>query len=268
MYTIGEFANLGHVTPRMLRHWDALGILRPAEVDTVNGYRRYAPAQLQDVLQFAELRTFGCSLDEGADVLRARDRSQAFIAALRTAQSRTRAAVDEHEAQLARLEARLSQLEGGSPMSDITITSIPAVTVYAKTGVVPDGENVPSVVDVLLPQLNEALDTAGVDYAYEGIFVYDAVPDSPDTRLTVSAIANGTPQAGSGYDVIELPSIERAATFNYRGDMAGIGAAWNAFEQAIIAAGHEPVGGCRELYLEAEPRPESEWLTQLQQPIR
>ena len=29
MLTIGEFSRLSRVTPRMLRHYDALGLLRP-----------------------------------------------------------------------------------------------------------------------------------------------------------------------------------------------------------------------------------------------
>ncbi|MGL4255714.1 MAG: MerR family DNA-binding transcriptional regulator, partial [Microbacterium sp.] len=30
MYTIGEFAALGRVSVRMLRHYDAIGLLEPA----------------------------------------------------------------------------------------------------------------------------------------------------------------------------------------------------------------------------------------------
>lgn len=40
MLTIGEFSRLSHVSPRMLRHYDALGLLRPETVGD-NGYRYF-----------------------------------------------------------------------------------------------------------------------------------------------------------------------------------------------------------------------------------
>ncbi|AKL70685.1 hypothetical protein M444_35425 (plasmid) [Streptomyces sp. Mg1] len=39
MFTIGDFARHGRVSVRMLRHYDATGLLRPAHVDPANGYR-------------------------------------------------------------------------------------------------------------------------------------------------------------------------------------------------------------------------------------
>ena len=47
MFTIGEFATIGRVSVRMLRHDDALGLLVPARVDAHNGYRHYAADQLR-----------------------------------------------------------------------------------------------------------------------------------------------------------------------------------------------------------------------------
>ncbi len=69
MYTIGEFAAFGHVSARMLRHYDAIGLLRPSEVDERSGYRRYAPEQLGHLLRIVELRDYGCSLDDIAAVV-------------------------------------------------------------------------------------------------------------------------------------------------------------------------------------------------------
>jgi hypothetical protein len=39
MFSIGEFARHGRVSVRMLRHYDAIGLLRPASVDPASGYR-------------------------------------------------------------------------------------------------------------------------------------------------------------------------------------------------------------------------------------
>ena len=39
MLKIGEFARLSQVSVKTLRHYDALGVLRPALVDPESGYR-------------------------------------------------------------------------------------------------------------------------------------------------------------------------------------------------------------------------------------
>lgn len=46
MFSIGEFARLGGVSVRTLRHYDEIGLLRPAQVDPVTGYRGYLASQL------------------------------------------------------------------------------------------------------------------------------------------------------------------------------------------------------------------------------
>lgn len=69
MFTIGEFSKLNHVSARMLRHYDAIGLLRPAHVGAENGYRYYDAAQLSVLMQIETLRGFGFSLSETAGLL-------------------------------------------------------------------------------------------------------------------------------------------------------------------------------------------------------
>ena len=56
MLTIGDFSRLSRVTPRMLRHYDALGLLRPQAVGD-NGYRYYRQEQLSDLLRIQWLKS-------------------------------------------------------------------------------------------------------------------------------------------------------------------------------------------------------------------
>ena len=63
MYSIGDLSQLGGVTPRMLRHYHALGILIPAEVDD-SGYRRYDETQLADLLRVVALKGLGFPLGD------------------------------------------------------------------------------------------------------------------------------------------------------------------------------------------------------------
>jgi DNA-binding transcriptional MerR regulator len=54
MFSIGEFARHGRVSVRMLRHYDSIGLLRPAHVEAASGYRFYEAAQLSDVNRIVE----------------------------------------------------------------------------------------------------------------------------------------------------------------------------------------------------------------------
>lgn len=111
-WSIAEVARLSGVTSRTLRHYDAVGLLRPARVGT-GGYRHYGPAQMLRLRQVLLLRELGLGLDAIAAVLDGeRDR-------LDTLRRHARRLADE-QARLAR-QARavadtISELEGGADM--------------------------------------------------------------------------------------------------------------------------------------------------------
>ncbi|GAU68698.1 regulatory protein [Streptomyces sp. NBRC 110611] len=62
LLTIGAFARASRLSPKALRLYDELGLLPPAHVDPVNGYRHYAPAQLERARLVAWLRRLGMPL--------------------------------------------------------------------------------------------------------------------------------------------------------------------------------------------------------------
>ena len=59
MLSIGDFARLGQVSPRMLRHYDEIGLLSPDRVDPATGYRYYAAHQLARLHRLVALRDLG-----------------------------------------------------------------------------------------------------------------------------------------------------------------------------------------------------------------
>ncbi len=62
LLTIGAFARAARLSPKALRLYDELGLLRPAEVDPATGYRRYAPGQLEQARLVLWLRRLGMPL--------------------------------------------------------------------------------------------------------------------------------------------------------------------------------------------------------------
>ncbi|WP_030816227.1 MerR family transcriptional regulator [Streptomyces sp. NRRL F-2799] len=64
LLTIGAFAKASGLSPKALRLYDQLGLLRPARVDPYTGYRYYAVAQLDRARLVAWLRRLGMPLAE------------------------------------------------------------------------------------------------------------------------------------------------------------------------------------------------------------
>lgn len=62
LQTIGTFAKASRLSPKALRLYDELGLLPPARVDPVTGYRLYAPEQLDQARLVAWLRRLGMPL--------------------------------------------------------------------------------------------------------------------------------------------------------------------------------------------------------------
>jgi protein phosphatase len=68
LLTIGAFARAARLTPKALRLYDELGLLRPVRVDEASGYRYYSPDQLERARLVAWLRRLGMPLATIADV--------------------------------------------------------------------------------------------------------------------------------------------------------------------------------------------------------
>ena len=69
MFTIGDFARMGRVSVRMLRHYDRIGLLPPARVDVYTGYRYYTADQLRRLNRVVALKDLGFTLAEVARIL-------------------------------------------------------------------------------------------------------------------------------------------------------------------------------------------------------
>ena len=69
MFSIGEFARHGRVSVRMLRHYDAIGLIRPACVDAATGYRFYQASQLDELNRVIALKDLGFTLQQVQAIL-------------------------------------------------------------------------------------------------------------------------------------------------------------------------------------------------------
>ncbi len=149
MFTIGEFARLGGVSVRTLRHYDDIGLLRPVTVDPDTGYRGYSADQLGRLNRIMALKELGLSLSQVRRLLDGitLDELRGMLI-LRRAQLEHE--LQEHQDHLLGVEARLRYIstEGAMPADDIVAKRIPALGVVVIAGQAPafgPGNIVPAV---------------------------------------------------------------------------------------------------------------------------
>src|SRR5215469_7261844 len=106
---IGDFARIGQVSIKALRHYDALGLLRPAHIHPESAYRFYDLAQLSDLARILALKDCGFSLEEIAQLLRTRNAVEITQMLCARVQAQ-RQLITSEEARLQRITARIAQL--------------------------------------------------------------------------------------------------------------------------------------------------------------
>lgn len=112
-WTTSEVVRLSGVTSRTLRHYDAIGLLRPLGIGS-GGQRSYGPAELLRLQEILVLRHLGLPLAEIAVAL---DSGTDRVTALRAHLDRLLAQRDQLD-RLARTVAdTLTALEGGTTMT-------------------------------------------------------------------------------------------------------------------------------------------------------
>ncbi|MEU7532363.1 MerR family transcriptional regulator [Saccharothrix sp. NPDC042600] len=128
LVTIGEFARRSRLSLKALRLYERQGLLRPAEVDPFNGYRRYDEDQLADARLVALLRRLDMPLAEVAEVMAAPDR--AAVLAAYWARVERRFAVQRDLA--AHLHVVLTGGKGLSEMYEVRVRDVPEQVVLTE----------------------------------------------------------------------------------------------------------------------------------------
>ncbi|MGW4896887.1 MerR family transcriptional regulator [Kitasatospora sp. NPDC004240] len=272
MFTIGDFAKHGRVSVRMLRHYDAVGLLHPVRVDPFNGYRLYGAAQLARLNRIVALKDLGFTLQQVRDVLDERVDAAELRGMLRLRRAELAAAMAADARRLARVEARLRTIESEGRMSvdEVVVKRVPAVRVAELTAVAPgyEPEDLTPVVGPLFDELCRRMALAGVADAGPAVARYEDVPEGDGAVLVRAAVPVGAgvaPSEAYGFEVLDLPEAE-AATVVHRGPMDDSTGAVQSLARFIEENGYRSAGYARELYLEC-PEDQAGWVTEFQEPV-
>lgn len=201
MFTIGDFARYGRVSARMLRHYDAIGLLPPDRTDPATGYRFYGAAQLARLNRIIALKDLGFTLQQVQAVLDDQVGPEELRGMLRLRQVELEAAMAAAAARLAQVEARLRSIEseGHMPADEVVVKNVPAVRVAELTGTAASyqPQDITPVIGPLYDRLFPLLEAAGIRPTGPGIARYEDAPDGNGTIVVHAGVTVSVPAARS-----------------------------------------------------------------------
>lgn len=271
MLNIGEFARLGQVSPRMLRHYHEVDLLRPERVDGANGYRFYSVRQLERLHRIVALRDMGFGLEQIRKVLSEEISVEELRGMLRLRRVQIEHTIGEERDRLRRVEAHLRALEWRQSMElqEVIVKQTQPVRVAQASEVGLTHGDIGAAFGRLVPRVLGHLEASG---AKPGILIAVYEDDggtAPEGEIVLYAgfdIDDQDVSDGDGVYVVDLPVLEVAGA-TYRGGDEGIVAAWEALVRWIDDSGYRLVGDCRELYHEWHDDDPTLNVMELQQPI-
>ena len=273
MLKIGEFARISQVSIKTLRHYDALGLLRPAHIDPESGYRFYTVDQIVDVVRLLALKDCGFGLEEIGHLLRQHD-AFAIESLLRERIATQKDLVATEQARLQRMAARLQQVIATKEdmVFDVALKRTEPITLVGKRGCLASTEEIGPFAVAVVAQLAQA----AIAFTRPLIHLYfDGIDDESTSEtderidLFVGAPVAAIPFALGEFECQRLPDGDQVACVIYRGDYIGIGKAAQALDRWIATSGYRQSGPCREIYHRSPAHTDdpAEYLTEIQSPI-
>jgi DNA-binding transcriptional MerR regulator len=221
---------------KQLRHYDELGLLRPAWVDPESGYRYYGAEQARNALSIGLLRSLDVPLPAIGQVLAGQD----VVAVLGAVKDRLEADLVRRRRMLATLNGILTQ---GLPRAEVRLTREDARRV-AVTSAVGSVEEIGPVTSDCVARLGQALAAAGRQPRgpLVGLFPLDL---TDQVTITVAAEVDQD-VAGTAREVL---GGGRFAVATHVGPYDQLSLTAHALLAWIGEHGHTVGGGLREVYL-------------------
>jgi len=219
MLKIGDFSKLSRISVRMLRHYDELGLLRPAEIDRFTGYRYYSEDQLPLAGRILTLRGLGFGLAEIGLLLPAwedRETVDRFLLEKR----------EQVEQELTALKTRLRMLDTlrkePNPMKyNVTLKTLPQRQAATVRMTLPRYEMEGDLWTILLEETGP-LGLVRDDPCYRSVVFHDREFKEDNVDLEAQMTVKGTYPDQAHVRFRTLPAVTFASA-TYQGPYSRIG---------------------------------------------
>lgn len=257
LLTIGAFGARARLSAKALRLYDRLGLLAPAYVDELSGYRYYRADQVERARLVALLRQLDMPLARIAEVVEADGAEAADRLAAYWADVETRIAGQRTLAEYlrGRLSGRSSEMYGKFVVETVDVPEQVVITQSRHTL----QDELPAWIGASLDRLEEAAGASGgvagapfVVYHSEVSMESDGPAESCVPVADEAAARVWAEQHGRAWEtrVRVEPAARLAYTRITKAQVAApqIGAAFEAVEQWMATQGLQQAGPCREIY--------------------
>ena len=217
MFKIGDFSRIARVSCRLLRYYDELGLLKPAQLERDSGYRYYSASQLPRLNRILVLKELGLSLEDIARVLDSNLSAAELRGMLLMRRNDAQRALAEEMERLRHIESRIAQIdaEGELSVDDVIMRSEPAQQLLSTRRVVPSF----TAARELIRELSESvrvLKSKGVlgrltAIAHAPEFEVDRIDIEVGFVLQADLQSEVRLASGEPLSVRELPAVERMA---------------------------------------------------------
>jgi len=253
---IGDFSQLAQVSTRALRLYDELNLLKPAHVEAITGYRFYALEQLPRLNRILALKDLGFSLEQISVMLTDDLTAKELGEMLAKKQIELEEQLQQGQKQIARLAARLRQIEAEGKISpyEVLVKEIPPLTAAS--------------VRRIVPTLNDAEKYRADMFRalYRGLAEQHIQPESPELaiyhnreyveeEIDVELATAISPKKASRLSLDGEPALRELAftplmaTTIHHGHFADVGQGITALCTWAAQNNYAPAGAFREIHL-------------------
>lgn len=270
MLKIGDFSKLSRISIRMLRHYDAVGLLVPESVDSFTGYRHYSEAQLPLAGRINALRDMGFGLSTVSQLLKSYGDPVSFQRCLEIKKSELESQAAETARRLLLLETAIERMgkDGTAMTYNVTRKTLPERYVASVRQIIPHYRDEGRLWQILCTE-TEPLHMQNGDPCYTLAIFYDEGFKEENVDVEVQKSVAGSYQDTAHVRFKTVPPVEIASA-TYQGSYEAVTEANMAVANWIRDNGYE-IDGLSFCIYHVSPHESAnpdDWVTEVCYPIR
>jgi len=266
MYSIGLFSKIHRISAKTLRHYDAIGLLKPAAISRETGYRYYTSAQIPTLNRVLAFKQMGLSL---TDIQMVIDNPTDADLLLKLQEKKLLTELANTEQAICTIKNYRKHLVGDQKMIYAPIVkSLPSCTVASMRF---KAESYDTFFD-RIPKMGEEMRRLGAKVAHPN-YCFNIYHDGEyrDADIDVETCEAVIEAKASSELVIfrDIPAIEQALCVFHKGPYHTIREAYAFAYQWIADNAFDVSDMPRESYIDGiwNKSAQEDWLTEIQIPI-
>jgi DNA-binding transcriptional MerR regulator len=266
---IGDFARLSHVSVVTLRHYDEIGLLTPVAVDDVTGYRYYAVTQLPRLNRILALKDLGFSLEQIAPMLHDGITPAQLGEMLTLKRKEVERHITEERARLARIAARLRNIEKEDHMADydVVLKTVPPLLSASHTVTIPTNGEVPAYLNAAFAEVYSHVKQRGAKENGPCLALWHQPAAVHVNEEAEAAVQIDRPIPGTDRVMVYTLPVTEVVSIVHQGAFSDFRQAHATLLEWIDANGYRVAGAYREVYMQHDPSAMAEAATEIQYPV-